>query len=199
MKKTLLILALAMFSFANAQKGTILVMGNIGFTSQKQENVDYESTTNVVTFSPKVGYQFNDNWTVGLESSVENGKTKSTGSESESNNFSVGSFIRYSKSLGGIFSAYADLGAGFNNRKQKNYVEDGLSQEEYTSSFKTNGFYIGVMPALFVNIKNGFGLNFNVGGLNYTFIKNDESNPTEYKTFNFNLGKAFSIGLSKNF
>lgn len=35
MKKTLMILALAMFSFANAQKGTVLVMGNFGFTSQK--------------------------------------------------------------------------------------------------------------------------------------------------------------------
>lgn len=31
MKKTLIILALAMVSFANAQKGTILVQGSIGF------------------------------------------------------------------------------------------------------------------------------------------------------------------------
>lgn len=199
MKKALMVLALAMFSFVNAQKGTILVMGNIGFTSQKQENVGYESTTNVVFFSPKVGYQFNDNWTVGVESSVENSKTKITGTESKSNSFSMGSFIRYSKSLGGIFSAYVDLGAGFNNRKQNIYAEGSLSQEEYTSSFKTNGFYIGLIPALFVNVKNGFCLNFNVGGLNYNFIKNNESNATEFKTFDFNLGKAFGIGISKNF
>jgi hypothetical protein len=199
MKKTLMILALAMFSFANAQKGTVLVMGNISFTSQKQENVGYESTSNFVALSPKLGYQFNDNWTVGIESSVENGKTKNTGAESKSNSFSMGSFIRYSKSLGGIFSAYADLGAGFNNRKQNNYVEGSLSQEEHTSSFKTNGFYIGLVPALFVDVKNGFGLNFNIGGLNYNYIKNNVNNATEYKTFNFNFGKAFSIGLSKNF
>lgn len=40
MKKMLLILALSVFGFANAQKGTILVGGNIGYTS---DTYDYQS------------------------------------------------------------------------------------------------------------------------------------------------------------
>ena len=50
-----MILALAMFSFANAQKGSVLVMGNIGFTSRNDISVGSETTYNVITFSPKVG------------------------------------------------------------------------------------------------------------------------------------------------
>ena len=66
MKKVFIILALSIFSFANAQKGTVLVAGSIGFSSVKQTNSKYEN----FNFSPKVGYQFNDNWTVGGEMSI---------------------------------------------------------------------------------------------------------------------------------
>jgi len=34
MKKILVITALAMFSFANAQKGSVLVMGSVAYNSQ---------------------------------------------------------------------------------------------------------------------------------------------------------------------
>lgn len=36
MKKTLVILALAVVSFANAQKGSVLVLGNLSYYSQKK-------------------------------------------------------------------------------------------------------------------------------------------------------------------
>lgn len=87
MKKSLLILALAVFSFANAQKGTILVLGNVGYYSQKTGDSGFQPTQNNFNFSPKVGYQYNDNWTVGVESSISNSKQTYISGEYKSNNF----------------------------------------------------------------------------------------------------------------
>jgi hypothetical protein len=195
MKKLLLILALAMFSFANAQKGTILVSGNVGYYSEKSGNSGIQPSQNNFNFSPKVGYQYNDNWTAGVESTISNAKSTYTSGEYKSNNFSVGGFLRYSKPLGGIFSVYADLGAGYHDVKQTQY--NGGSNP-YTSLSKGNGFYIGITPALFLSISKGFGLNFNLGSIGYgTLNYNNPAN--DIQNFNFSFGQAVSVGISKNF
>ncbi len=196
MKKSLLILALAVFSFANAQKGTILVSGNVGYYSQKTGDSGNEPTQNNFNFSPKVGYQYNDSWTLGVESSIINAKSTYTSGEYKSNGFSVGGFVRYSKPLGGLFSVYADLGTGYHNVEQTQY-NGGL--DPYLSTSKANGFYVGVTPALFLNINKGFGLNFNLGGLGYNTLNNTTNNGSDSKNFNFSFGQAFSVGISKNF
>ena len=125
MKKTLLILALAMISFANAQKGTVLVSGIMGFWSNKDSNQGSESKYKNFNFSPKVGYQFKDNWTVGVEAGFSSSKNEYTYQENASNNqerisknFSAGAFVRYSKSLSQMFLLYVDLGAGYKNSKE---------------------------------------------------------------------------------
>lgn len=199
MKKTVMILALAMFSIANAQKGTVLVMGTIGFTNQNEKSTTSKSNYDVITFLPKVGYQLDSNWTVGVESSIESSKSTYLNGEGKVSNFSVGSFIRYAKPLGGVFSTYVDLGAGFQNAKRTTSIEGNLSQVASSTIVKNDGFYIGLTPSLFVNINKGFGLNINVGGLKYVSIKEKGDSSSEYKTFTFNFGKAFSVGLSKNF
>ncbi|OXB05902.1 outer membrane beta-barrel protein [Flavobacterium pectinovorum] len=198
MKKMLLILALAMFSFANAQKGTILVGGNIGFTSEKNDNQGEERKSNSFGFSPKVGYQFHDNWTAGVEFALSSSKStfslNSIGeSESKFNAFKVGAFVRYSVPLSETFSVFADLGAGFQNQKNKDYINGSL-----TSESKADGLYAGITPALFINMKKGFGLNFSIGGLGYETLSFDTSD-TDVSKFYFNFGKTVNIGVSKNF
>jgi hypothetical protein len=195
MKKSLLILALAVFSFANAQKGTVLVSGNLGYYSQKSDvSMGFQPKQNNFNFSPKVGYQYNDNWTVGVESYISNSKSTYTAGEFKTNNFSVGGFVRYMKPIGGIFSAYADLGAGYQNAEQTQINGSG----NFSSGLKGNGFYVGVTPALFLNINKGFGLNFNLGSLGYSTLNyNNSGNDTQ--NFNFSFGQAFSVGISKNF
>ncbi|HRA71430.1 MAG TPA: outer membrane beta-barrel protein [Flavobacterium sp.] len=196
MKKLLLILALAVFSFANAQKGAVLVLGNVGYSSQKSDvSMGISPTQKSFNFSPKVGYQYNDNWTVGVESYISNSKQTYTSGEYKNNNFSVGGFLRYSKPIGGIFSAYADLGAGYHNVKQTQY-NGGINP--YLSTLNGNGFYVGVTPALLLNINKGFGLNFNLGSIGYSTL--NYSNPAnDTQNFNFSFGQTFSIGISKNF
>ncbi len=196
MKKSLLIFALTVFSFANAQKGTVLVLGNVGYYSQKTGDSGNPPTQKTFNFSPKIGYQYNDNWTVGVESSIANSKQTYTSAEYKSNNFSVGGFLRYSKPLGGIFSAYADLGVGYQNVEQTQY-NGGI--DPFLSTTKANGIYVEVTPALLLNISKGFGLNFNIGSIGYGSLNNSTNNGTDTKNFNFSFGQAFSVGISKNF
>ena len=189
----LLILALAIVGYANAQKGTVLVGGNIGFTSENVDQQNDERKTNSFVFSPKVGYQFTDNWTLGGEFAITTSKSTALNSESKYRDFRVGAFARYTMPLNETFAVFADLGAGFQNRTNKNYMDDILSSDS-----KADGFYTTLTPALFINMKKGFGLNFSIGGVEYQTLKFDE-NETKYNSFSFNFGKTVNIGVSKNF
>lgn len=189
----LLIFALAVVSFANAQKGTVLVGGNIGYTSEKADREISPVKTNTFQFSPKVGYQFHDNWTAGVEFMIQSSKTDNGGAEGKANNFKAGAFVRYTMPLSETFSVFADLGAGFQNQKVKNYENSSL-----VSDSKADGLYAGITPALFINMKKGFGLNFSIGGLGYETLSYDNTG-VDYSKFNFNFGKTVNIGISKNF
>jgi hypothetical protein len=197
MKKMLVVLALAMVSFANAQKkGSILVMGSIEYNSQNVSNSGSEEKYNTFNFSPKVGYQFHENWTAGIEAGVGSSKQEtSNNNEYKTNNFSLGGFLRYSKPLNQTFSAYADLGVGYQSRKVTQDVGPVNTINE------GDGFYIGITPAILVNVGKGFGLNFNVGGLGYNTLNYDgnDGNGDNVKNFNFSFGQQFSVGISKNF
>jgi hypothetical protein len=195
MKKLLLITAMTVFSFAHAQKGTILVLGNVGYYSEKRSDSGSSSTQKTFNISPKVGYQYNDNWTVGVESSIANSKQTYTIGEVKSNNFSVGGFVRYMKPIGGIFSAYADLGTGY---QSSDITQINGGMDPFLFESKGSGFYVGVTPALFVNINKGFGLNFNLGSIGYSTL-NYSNARSDTQNFNFSFGQAFSIGISKNF
>jgi hypothetical protein len=202
MKKSLLILALAVFSFASAQKGTVLVLGNVGLWSNTNSNEAGESKSENFSFSPKVGYQFKDNWTVGVETGFLSSKNQYTNLENGSNNqerisknFSAGGFVRYSKSLSQMFLLYVDLGAGYQNLKETN-SNSFSGPASFTETF--DGFYTSFAPGLFLNIKNNFGLNFGIGGLTYSNTKSDQNNGKN-SNFYINFGQSFNIGISKNF
>lgn len=192
MKKILLIAALAICSFANAQKGSILVGGNIGYTSTTTDYQVGEGKQSAFNFSPRVGYQFNDNWTVGGEFTVASSKNDQGVADYKTDAFKLGAFLRYSVPLSQTFSVFADLGAGFQNQKTKSYTQTG------TTKTKADGMYVGITPALFINMKKGFGLNFSIGGLGYETLSYDNNGP-DVNTFYFNFGKTVNIGISKNF
>ncbi|MFD1603733.1 outer membrane beta-barrel protein [Flavobacterium artemisiae] len=194
MKRMLLIVAIAMCSYANAQKGSVLVMGSIDYNSQKTSYDAGDTTQNSFGFSPKVGYQFHENWTAGIEASAGSYKYENyTSGVQKTTNFSVGGFVRYSKPLNETFSFYTDLGLGYLTRKETRNYPLAPDYEE-----KGNGMYVNVTPALFINVHKGFGLNFNIGGLGYNALSFD-NNEREDKNFSFTLGRSFSIGISKNF
>ncbi|MFH6958316.1 outer membrane beta-barrel protein [Flavobacterium aquidurense] len=174
MKELLLTVALFVATITNAQKGSILLSGNIGFTSEK---IGDDKSTNF-EFSPKIGYQFGDHWTVGVEGAIATLNTK--GSE-KTENYKTGGFVRYSADISDLFSFYTDLGAGYQN----------------SSSNNAKGVYASLEPGLYINIKRGLALNFSIGGINYDNI--DGTNSPRKERFAFDFGKSFNIGISKNF
>lgn len=190
MKKIMLVLVFAVTGMANAQERTILVGGNVGISSDKMG----DNKSSSFEFAPTVGYQFNDNMTVGLQASVLNETYEYVGGENKNNGLKIGAFYRYSKPLSELFSVFADVSAGYQTVKSETTLT-GMP----TTSVKSNGFYAGITPALFINMKNSFGLNFSIGGLQYGSLKSDTTPEVKSSGFDFNFGKTVNIGISKNF
>jgi len=172
--------------FMSAQKNTLLVGGNIGYESEKVSVGSSDTKSKTFEFSPTVGYQFNDNWTAGVQSTIGSTKITAGGTdEAKTSNFSIGGFVRYAQGLNDTFAVYGDLGAGYQTEKNK------------IADITGNGFYIGFTPALFINFKNSFGLNFSIGGIRYETL--DWDGGADTSGFNLNFGKTVNIGISKNF
>jgi hypothetical protein len=176
------------YLFSNAQSGSLLVGGDIGYMSQKNEDNVYETKNSTFNFIPFVGYQFDKHWTVGARARFTKYKSVNPGqSEFTSTAFAAGPFLRYTKQLSDIFYLYGQAEGLFGNVKSKS--TGGLIGETKTTT-------LNLFPAVFVNLKNNFGLNFNLGGLSYTKRKADSFQETGV---DINFGRTASIGISKNF
>lgn len=198
MKKILLsIFSLAIIAGVNAQSGTVLVGGNVDFNaSNVKDSAGNTQKVNTFEFSPTVGYQFNDNWTAGVVASVSTSKnmnplTDEYVKDITTTGFGVGPFVRYTQPISDIFAVFGQLQGQYRTFNAKNDGKD-------IDALKANGFNVGFFPAVFINVKNGFGLNFNIGGIEYNSLKLKESE-TKTNSFNVNFGKTASIGISKNF
>src|SRR5215469_11139689 len=111
MKKLILgLLAVCSIAVAQAQTGSWLLFGNLGFNSSTDE---LKNKTIVWSANPGIGYQFNENWTAGLNIYWgQNSTTDSPGSSNKTtvNTGRVGPFIRYTKNFGNsIFYYYGHL------------------------------------------------------------------------------------------
>ena len=203
MKKVLLVLALTVISFANAQKGSVLIAGSLEYLSRSNGNY----TT--FAFSPKIGFQMDNNFTAGISANFESIKDivnfrtlsydqydplfQSVNSvEQIFNNNSYGAFLRYTKPLAGVFSIYAELEVGIINQEITSNLVGYLPKS-------TTGFYVGMEPAIFLDLNKGFGLNFSIGGIAYSNVSSDEANSISQDVFVISVGKSLGFGISKNF
>lgn len=208
MKKTLLVGAIALFGTMNAQKNTLLVGGNISYTTDKTTNnnalYNSEEKTDLFSFNPQVGYQFTDNITAGVKLGINtlkgtatvNASGVSVNAETKENSFQYGVFGRYTIPLNETFAVFGELDVFANNGKITTPSFSGTTVT-YSES-KSNGFGVLFTPNLFINFKNSFGLNFNIGGLGYSSSKIKD---TDIKTnqFGFGFGQGVTVGISKNF
>ncbi|AKD57076.1 outer membrane beta-barrel protein [Spirosoma radiotolerans] len=178
MKKLIfsLLLSAAGLASVQAQSNTLLVYGTVNYTTTKVDG----TTGNTFSLSPGVGYQWNDNWTGGLNFSVGNAKT----GLDKTSSFSVGPFIRYTQPLAGVFAIYGQLNT--------NYLSGKVANVNY------NGFGATLFPAIGVNLKNSFALNFSFGSINFSSQKFDGSS-SNATTFGIAFGSGASFGISKNF
>ncbi len=185
MKKLVLgaVLMTAFVFASQAQKGSILLYGNVGVSSTKEADEDKTSSFNI---NPGIGYQLTDNWTAGVN--LGYGQTKynpsGVGATSTSKEYNAGLFARYTKPLGGIFSIFGQANAGY-------------AGADFGGG-KSNGFGANVFPAIAVNVHNGFALNFSFGGISYASTKTKGASESRNE-FDLNLGQQANFGISKNF
>lgn len=219
MKKLILsILAVGAVASVQAQKpGSLLIFGNIGYSSDKTtDNNGLPGAQDVVTknktwmFNPGVGYQFNKNMTAGVLFGYNAGKTSlnqnGTTSSNENRDFQAGLFLRNTMALNKTFFVYNQLSASY--LTGKTISDDGIiitPNKENTY----NGFRIGWFPAVGINFTHNMALNFSWGGIDYTQktwdATNNTSSPqysltgqTKEQGFNFTWGSQFNVGVSVN-
>lgn len=212
MKKLLLSAAVVAFGLVSAQKNTLLVGGDIAYNAGKNTvntmvsgvNVKSESKVDEFSFNPRIGYQFTNNLTAGVKLGVNtinetasiNASGISVDAETKANNFSYGVFGRYTVPLSETFAVFGELDVFAANGK---VTTPSLSGTTITySESKTNGFGVVFTPNLFINFKNSFGLNFNIGGIGYESSK-VKGMDNKTNQFGFEFGKGVTVGISKNF
>lgn len=195
MKKLTLIALFAIVGFvANAQKGSILLSGNIGFSTSSVENSN--TSAQLFNFNPQIGYGISNN----LHFGIFNETTLATGADFNGNALGnddlngnmvvVGPFLRYTKKFGDIFAVFADAKLGWMSG-----YHDAMVDSRGNASVMS-GFHFGITPSALINLTNNFGLTFSFGGVNYQAFGFNEAQSTE---FNMNFGKQFSVGVQKVF
>ena len=193
MKKLILALLVAAGSIAtaNAQEPkSILLYGDVSLESTRNQDLSKHTKWDA---SPGVGYQFNHNWTLGLSISWGQDAIKdSTGVKNTDNSYMVGPFARYSHYIrkSETFFWYAQFDFDYQGKYHTN--------EGNPATAKQNGVYVGLYPALGVNFGRGVCLNFSIGGISYSTLKNADVTYST-NTFKLDFGKTYHIGLSKNF
>ena len=192
MKKLILaLLAAATVATANAQEPHSLLLygdGTLGTTrnSDLSKNTNWDANIGV-------GYQFNQNWTLGLSVMWgQNAMKTASAIDTTVNSYMVGPFVRYSKYFGKseIFFWYGQ----FNLAYQGTYT----TNDGNPAFNKSTGVYAGFYPAIGINVHHGLALNFSVGGINYSSLKNADL-PNSTNTFNLTFGHSMNVGISKNF
>lgn len=180
---------------ANAQKGSWLLYGQIGVHASSYDGV-HSASSNAISWnvSPGVGYQFDNNWTLGLYASYLNQGAKPVGIGAawiRTNDWEAGIFARYTNNLNKIFSYYTQFNAGFGHG---NTTLDG----KVITNSRYNGFALGITPAISANVHKGLALNFSIGGLGYSNYGYENVAGTNGH-FNFTFGNQVNIGIQKNF
>jgi hypothetical protein len=180
---------------AFAQKGTVLLGGSISISSLKTPQSSGDNKTTDVSFDPLIGYQFTDNLTAGVLVSVSSEKETTAAPynyETKTTGFAGGPFIRYTHKISETFSVFGQLQGLFGSIKETNTTPPNPASET-----KNSFLNVGLFPAVFINLKNNFGLNFSFGGLGFTSFKPDEGKAST--SIGFNFGQVANIGISKNF
>lgn len=180
MKKLLFLLLIicSCVSILNAQKKSILVTGSAYFSQHR-----YESGSKIINWviNPGIGYGISNDFTLGVN--LGYGQTTQSYNP-QSSSFSIRPFLRYTRPLSSIFSFYGE-------------VESGLRHYTGSNVRDQTEFLFSITPAIEMNLKNNFALNFSLGGLNYTRGKTPGS--SNYSIVGFNFGSGASIGISKRF
>ncbi|HEX2937164.1 MAG TPA: outer membrane beta-barrel protein [Bacteroidales bacterium] len=195
MKKLLVIIASAMFSFttfSQTNKGTILIdaqtnLSGSFLTSKMEYNgqnvLDDDMKNTTISLAPSIGYFFANNFAAGLNLSVNINNTSMGNSEANSTTVAIGPFVRYYFGSSNV-RPFIDGEIGYATNKEKN---DGDELK-----FSGIGYGIGLGMAFLINEK--IALNAGVSYLGTSLSNSEESN-LKLKSSGVAIGLGFSVHL----
>lgn len=207
MKKLILsAFAIGTMAAANAQSGSILLYGDLGISHQSVKNddgivgtPDTKDKTFGIQFIPGIGYQFNKNWTVGMNVGIAYNRTSTDPAtiEEKERVFGIGPFVRMTQDLNRTFFLFHQLNLAYINGKT---TTDNPSPV-FDPVTRSNGFLANIIPAIGIRVSKCIALNFATGGLQYTWNRaTNNVNAAEVTTsnFDFTMGRQINIGISAN-
>jgi hypothetical protein len=178
MKIILAVCALALtvgYVQAQTTAGRMMIGGNVGYTSVKDESYAEIKTTRF-TFNPQFGYFVADNLAVGLEVNYWSEKSNYTydggaGPESKYHGTTIAPFVRYYMfTPNEKFAFYADAAVGVGSSKY----------EGYPTNFKNKTFTTRLSPGFSFFFNEKWALDLQLSGISYSSndrdLENDEPN-----------------------
>lgn len=152
MKKIVLSVIVALIAItANAQ---VYVGGTFGVGSDKVETEGTEVKNTTFKILPEVGYELNEDWSVGTVVGYEYNKS----GDVKTNTFTIAPYARYFFLNSDVVRLFADGGFGFSTSKTKG--NDAL-----------NSWNIGIKPGIAIKLSDHFCLVAKYGFLGYIIRK----------------------------
>jgi hypothetical protein len=181
---------------ANAQLNSVLLFGNFGGGMTTQNNPGgSKDVRNSFNIMPGVGYQLCPHWTIGVEGSFnyrgDNITTSGVTDKTNTTGYGGGVFARFTQPINPMLYFYTQGDATYTTSSE-------YAGGKMISGSTTNGMGLNITPAIGINIRNGYGLNFSFGSIGYNY-SNTPSSKTTTSGVTYNFGQQFSIGVSKNF
>ncbi len=173
MKKIMAIALVAMMTLtANAQ---VFVGGAIGYSTSKAKK-DAKST-NTFKFAPEIGYNFNENWTAGIELNYNSQEYDGT----TTSGIGAGIYGRYNYLKTGVATLFVEAGVDFTS-----YNHD-----------RGSNFGVGLRPGVTVALSEKLSLTAKTGILGYS---KDSDKRGGASSFGIGVDNTdLSIGLYYNF
>ena len=130
------------------------------------ENSDAELKTTTIKLLPEIGYELDENWSIGTVVGYQYSKT----GDLKTNTFTIAPYARYSFLQSDLIKLFVDGGFGFSTAKVK-------------GSDAANSWNIGLKPGLAIKLSDRFCLVAKYGFLGYS----QDETPMGTKTKNFGL------------
>lgn len=183
MKKILMTLAAAFV--AVSMSAQVYVGGSFGFTSFDDSNKSHSA----FKFMPEVGYNLDENMSLGVALGYKQGSTSLAWELKNPNEdlktFSIMPYLRYKFVNFGPVTVFAD------GALEYEHIDD--------NGAKANAFGLAVLPGIAVNLTEKLSFVSHVGRLGYSQAKADADGAKAISTFGLDLDNSLSFGLYYNF
>lgn len=227
--KKILTTAAAVFALVAVSNAQLFVGGNLGFSTESNtykntadgttytdtdgDAVKRDGTTKTINFNPKVGFQLNDNMSVGgtlmlgtsTSKEFDGTKDNKVYEKTSSNTIGIAPFFRYSFVEFGGFKLSADASLPLSMRFGKTTYPDRrpnqTTDREDVKNSKTMGIGLNIVPVISYSISDRIDLEaqLNVFNLGFNFSSRNpypegDNNWDEIRS----NSTSFNLGVSPN-